>query len=83
MVYGAPLSKQFRILGEVIALLEEYFRGDYDKIKTWFTTENYQFGGISPLQMFCNMRGDKVLKFVRQAKENNGWELLNQGDEYG
>ena len=73
--YSPPLSKQFRILEEIVQLLSEYFEGDSDKVKLWMETESVQFGGISPLSMIAAMRGDKVLKFIKHAKEENGWHL--------
>lgn len=73
--YSPPLSKQFRILEEIVQLLSEYFEGDSDKVKLWMETENVQFGGISPLSMIAAMRGDNVLKFIKHAKEENGWHL--------
>lgn len=60
---------------EANCLLLAFFHGDAEKIATWMTTKNPNFGGGIPLQLFMMGRGHKVLAFIKNAiDENKGSE---------
>ena len=57
------------ILERIMPALMDFFGPDEEKIKLWLDTPNPQFGGISPMEMMLRGRGEKLLTFVLDAKE--------------
>ena len=54
-------------LVEIIIELHVLF-DDYKKISAWLQTENYNFGGVTPIQLINRGRGKKVYEFIRYAQ---------------
>jgi len=52
-----------------------YFDGDEAKTDEWMKTPNPLIGGITPLEMFINGRGKKLLKWIENS--------LDEDDLYG
>lgn len=42
---------------------------DYDKIYTWLTTKNLNFGGISPLYLINTGKAAKVVAFIQNMED--------------
>lgn len=60
MRHELNLSPEFM---EICVILHVHF-GDYKKMYNWLTTENLNFGGVSPVQLIRSGRIKKVLDFV-------------------
>lgn len=58
-----------------IADLERIF-DDQDKVAAWLGTPNPNLGGAIPLHLIIIGRGRKVLKFIENAIEENGYDDL-------
>jgi len=50
--------------------LYNFFK-DYEKVYLWLTTENFNFGGVSPLHLMSMQREHKVLQFIEAAISEN------------
>lgn len=51
--------------------IKEYFQGDTRKTWLWFNSRNHSLGGVSPMDMLRNGRGDKLKKFIDNALDEN------------
>ena len=58
---------------ETICLVSKFFKGDYEKVKTWLHTPNPMLGYVAPVSMMLTGRSKKLLKFVLACKEENCW----------
>jgi len=65
----------------IVRLLKEGLGWDRSKSLNWIQTPNPNFGGCMPLTLIKRARGEKVLKFVISAlEENNPPELKIEVD---
>lgn len=56
---------------ELYDLLAAHFNHDRAKIHKWMTTRNPLLGNVEPIVLCMLGKEDKVLKFVKNAKEGN------------
>jgi hypothetical protein len=56
---------------EIILLLGDFFKRDYNKMRAWLYTENLNFGGVEPMRLVAMGRGHVVLNFVKDAEAGN------------
>jgi hypothetical protein len=54
---------------DCIFAVHDSFDCDLDKMMAWFHTENHNFGGFSPADLFARGKGHKVLEFVRSVQD--------------
>lgn len=64
---------------EIASLLYEFFSKDPYKVLVWLNTPNPNFGGVSPWFLMDQGRSHKVLNFIKNAKDENGWHLEKGG----
>jgi hypothetical protein len=64
------------MMKKIMAELEEFFTDD--ECSMWFITEKAELGGVAPLTLMTNGEGDKVLKFIEEAKEEAWRELTKR-----
>lgn len=55
----------------IYSLVVEHFEGDKQKASLWMESKNPNFGDVTPLDMIRFGWGNKVLFFIREAKELN------------
>ena len=55
------------------AMVVDFFKGNEKKAGTWMVTKNPLLGNVSPLTMINNGRQEKLFKFIKAAKDENGW----------
>lgn len=55
-------------------LLVQYFGDDWFKILAWLHSKSEMFGGTAPITLMLNGREDAVLRFIENAKDENGWD---------
>lgn len=58
---------------EIFTLLKEFFKEEPEKVAIWLDTPNPMFGGTTPSNLILKGRADKVLKFIKTAKEESNW----------
>ena len=58
-------------IANVINLVAGYFKGDLEKTKLWFETDNHLLGDIAPRDMIRYGRYAKLRKFILNALEGN------------
>lgn len=61
-------AKVDALLVETIVELHAIFN-DISKVTFWMNTKNLNFGGFSPITLISKGRGQKVLEFVKGAKD--------------
>jgi hypothetical protein len=68
-----PKDVRDRLLevGNICALVAQFFAGDVAKTALWFKTKNPLFGNISPRDMIRYGRYEKLRRFVMSALEEN------------
>lgn len=57
---------------ELIILLNQYFKTDYDKIRTFIHANNPNLGGVSPYNMIILERFNKLKAWIKVQYEENG-----------
>lgn len=71
---------------QVVKDVLECFQGNVMKTKFWLTTNNLNFGGISPLKLMAIGRTHKVQEFINAAKESwptpREWDAEYESDAY-
>lgn len=63
-------QEQFNLLIDCYAEVLDIFQ-DKQKAVAWFTTKNPNLGEIAPVNFFLVGRGQKVVSFIRDAREEN------------
>ena len=61
------LQKRLEEIGNIINLTASFFHGDMNKTLIWFKTKNPLLGDLSPREMICYGRYDKLRKFILNA----------------
>ena len=56
---------------EVFQLVRYFFDGNHKKAVLWMKTKNPLLGGAAPIWMVKCGRGEKLLKFVKEALRDN------------
>jgi hypothetical protein len=59
-----PVRERFQEIANTINLVARFFGGDADKTGTWFKTRNPLLGDISPRDMICLGRFQRLRKFI-------------------
>jgi len=67
---SSELKKSILEIGNIINLVANYFEGDLEKTKLWFSTPNPLLGDASPKDMILYGRINKLHKFVLNALSN-------------
>jgi hypothetical protein len=65
------MENEYDQMDEVVSLVQEHMGWSLDKALLWLDTPNPIFGNVPPMQMIQIGRGEKVLKFVRNAINEN------------
>ena|SRR3990167_4290181 len=65
------LQERLEEIGNIINLTASFFNGDLKKTSIWFKTKNPLLGDISPKEMICYGRYDKLRKFILNAIAGN------------
>ena len=58
-------------VGNICGLVAQFFAGDVAKTALWFKAKNPLFGDISPRDMICYGRYERLRRFVMSALEEN------------
>jgi len=66
-----PASPHHTVIDDVYNKVCGFFKDDERKTWLWFNTENPLLGGVSPWDMICRGRGEKLLKFVTTSIDEN------------
>ena len=66
-----PLKEKLEQIGNICALVAEYFDGDPDRTVLWFKSPNPMLGEISPRDMIRYGRYKKLMSFIVEARESN------------
>ena len=56
---------------EIFTLVNEFFKGNDEKVKAWFETTNPMLGDVSPMSMIMWGRSEKLLAFVKNCIDGN------------
>jgi hypothetical protein len=64
-------SEDLLKLASSMDLVADFFEGDLKKTKLWFITDNFNFGGVSPLFLIIRGRCHKVYNFIDDAIADN------------
>jgi hypothetical protein len=59
-----PIRERLQEIANTINLVARFFGGDADKTGTWFKTRNPLLGDISPRDMICLGRFQRLRKFI-------------------
>lgn len=59
-----PVRERLQEIANTINLVARFFGGDADKTGTWFKTRNPLLGDISPRDMICLGRFQRLRKFI-------------------
>lgn len=65
------LQERLEEIGNIINLTASFFHGDLNKTSLWFKAKNPLLGDISPRDMICYGRYDKLRKFILNAVAEN------------
>lgn len=68
------LKERFQEIAVTCSLVAEFFEGDAEKTVMWFTTPNPMLGDITPRDMLRLGRAKKLIRFIMDAKSQNGEE---------
>jgi uncharacterized protein (DUF2384 family) len=60
-------------LEESLELLELFFDHNKAKIYEWLTSPIPLLGDLRPIDMINSGNGKKLLRFIKLAKQENGW----------
>ena len=61
-----------KLLKSIRDELMEFFDGDHAKVELWLVTPNEPLlGGFVPRDMIFAGKGEKLLRYIRQAKAEN------------
>lgn len=68
------LKERLKEIAIICSLVAEYFDGDPIKTALWFKTPNPMIGDITPRDMIRLGRSNKLIRFIMEAKAENGEE---------
>jgi uncharacterized protein (DUF2384 family) len=66
------LRERLQEIGVICSLVAEHFEGDPVKTALWFKTPNPMIGDITPRDMIRLGRSKKLIRFIMDAREENG-----------
>lgn len=66
------LKERLQDIAIICSLVAEHFNGDAVKTALWFKTPNPMIGDITPRDMIRLGRANKLIKFIMEAREENG-----------
>jgi uncharacterized protein (DUF2384 family) len=57
---------------ELQAIVNDFFKGDAEKINAWWSTPNPLLGHLKPSDMVAWNKGERLLKMVKQWRGEDG-----------
>lgn len=66
-------DKYRKQINETLKLLKIFYKDAPSKVGLWLESENPMLGNIKPIEMILMGRGEKLIKYIKDHREMNGW----------